>query len=76
MIIKPDFNKKLYEALHRKPHWTKDCDGVTVCSECEGIALQRLFFSPCSERYEMKFVESKYCPNFGAKMVGESDVES
>lgn len=61
------------EPERKTGRWIKDSDGVIVCSECQEVALQRLFLITDDMRYEARIVESNYCPNCGARMEGESE---
>ena len=47
--------------------WEKDNDGLDICSECESIALQRVFIKLPEKIVDLRMVRSRFCPNCGAK---------
>lgn len=52
----------------RHGRWIKDSDGLTICSECEEVALQRVFIKLPEKIVDLQMQKSHYCPNCGAKM--------
>jgi len=54
----------------RHGRWIKDSDGLTICSECEEVALQRVFIKLPEKIVDLQMRESHYCPICGAKMDG------
>ena len=55
----------------RHGRWEYDSDGIPHCSECEAIALQRHKLYPKEKISDVPFVLSRFCPECGAKMMGE-----
>lgn len=52
----------------RHGRWITDSDGLPICSECEEVALQRVFIKLPEKIVDLQMVKSKRCPNCGAKM--------
>lgn len=52
----------------RHGRWIKDSDGLTICSECEEVALQRVFIKLPEKIVDLQMRKSHYCPNCGARM--------
>lgn len=52
----------------KRGKWEKDSDGLSVCSECGEVALQRVFIKVPDTIVDLQMVESKFCPNCGADM--------
>lgn len=50
--------------------WGKDSDGLYICSECEEVALQRVFIKLPKKIVDLQMVQSVFCPNCGADMRG------
>lgn len=54
----------------RHGRWIKDSDGLTICSECEEVALQRVFIKLPEKIVDLQMQKSHYCPNCGCRMDG------
>ena len=54
----------------RHGRWIKDSDGLTICSEWEEVALQRVFIKLPEKIVDLQMQKSRFCPNCGAKMNG------
>lgn len=52
----------------RHGRWIKDSDGLTICSECEEVALQRVFIKLPEKIVDLQMQKSHYCPNCGCRM--------
>lgn len=57
----------------RHGRWITDNDGLPICSECEEVALQRVFIKLPEKIVDLQMVKSKRCPNCGAKMDGRNN---
>lgn len=57
------------EVKHGK--WEHDTDGITICSHCGEIALQRIMLRFPDNQYFSQFVHSNFCPRCGTRMDGE-----
>ena len=55
----------------KKGRWIKDSDGLDICSECEEVALQRVFIKLPEKIVDLQMRRSNFCPNCGADMGGE-----
>ena len=51
--------------------WIFDSDNLPICSECQEIALQRMFVKIPSLIQDVRMVRSNFCPFCGADMRGK-----
>jgi hypothetical protein len=57
----------------RHGEWITDNDGLPICSECEEVALQRVFIKLPEKIVDLQMVKSQRCPHCGAKMDGRNN---
>ena len=59
----------------KKGRWIKDSDGLDICSECEEVALQRVFIKLPEKIVDLQMRRSNFCPNCGADMRPRKEVK-
>lgn len=43
---------------------------ILVCSECDAVAMQRMYYNLTHNTTSISMVKTTYCPNCGARMEG------